>query len=427
MLSRPLAIDLTRLATRLGHTSPSGIDRVELAYARHVLRAGDRRFGIVSTGHGPRVLDRDTALGLAERVAQGWVEDAEPEADPAYRRLIGAAPAEGSAGGPTMPRRRRAGAVLHRLERETWLRAPRGRPIDALPTGTAYLHVSQLRLERPERFDWLTERPDIRAVITIHDLIPIDYPEYCRPGEAHRHAARLETVARHAARVFVDSADVGERLGRHLASRRLRAPPITAVPLGIEPQFSRGTGDPARLARPTFLACGTIEPRKNHLMLLNVWRRLSERLGPGTPRLVIVGRRGWEAESAIAMLDRCPGIRDHVVEAAGLTTPGLAALMRSATALLMPSFAEGYGLPVLEAAACGLPVVAADVPVLREIAGPFARFVDPNDALGWMTAVEDLAAPDSAPRADLAARLVGYAAPGWEGYFDRVEAVLAEL
>lgn len=142
---------------------------------------------------------------------------------------------------------------------------------------------------------------------------------------------------------------------------------------------------------------------------------------------MIVGRRGWEAESAIAMLDRCPGLRGHVVEAANLTTPGLAALMQGATALLMPSFAEGYGLPVLEAAACGLPVVASDIPVIREVAGPFARFVDPNDALGWMTAVEALAAPDSALRADLAARLAGYEPPGWGGYFERIEAALAGL
>ncbi|WP_284247140.1 glycosyltransferase, partial [Methylobacterium haplocladii] len=91
------------------------------------------------------------------------------------------------------------------------------------------------------------------------------------------------------------------------------------------------------------------------------------------------------------------------------------------------SFIEGYGLPVVEAAASGLPVVASDIPVLREIAGAFARFVDPNDALGWMTAIEALAAPASALRADLAARLAGYEAPSWSAYFDRVEAVLAGL
>ncbi|WP_284246797.1 glycosyltransferase family 1 protein, partial [Methylobacterium haplocladii] len=322
MLSRPVAVDLTRLATRLGHMSPTGIDRVELAYARHFLRAGGRAFGLVSTSLGPRVLDRESALRLAERVAQGWVEDATAEADPVYRRLTDAVPPSADASRT----RGRAEAVLRRLERETWLRAPRGSRLDALPAGTVYLHVSQLRLERPERFRWLSARPDIRAVFTIHDLIPIAYPEYCRPGEAHRHAVRLETVAGHAAHILVDTADVGDRLGRHFASRGLPERPITAAPLGIEPLFSKGAGGLAPSGRPTFLACGTIEPRKNHLMLLNVWRRLSDRLGPGTPRLVIVGRRGWEVENVFAMRDRCPRLRGHVVEAAGLTTPGLAAL-----------------------------------------------------------------------------------------------------
>ncbi|WP_163778702.1 glycosyltransferase family 4 protein, partial [Proteus mirabilis] len=72
--------------------------------------------------------------------------------------------------------------------------------------------------------------------------------------------------------------------------------------------------------RPTFVACGTIEPRKNHLLLLHLWRALAERLGAATPRLVLVGRRGWEAENIVDMLERCPAIREHVVEVSGLST-----------------------------------------------------------------------------------------------------------
>ena len=73
---------------------------------------------------------------------------------------------------------------------------------------------------------------------------------------------------------------------------------------------------------------------------------MAERHGDrDAPRLIVVGRRGWEAESAIDMLERCPGVQAHVIEVTGLSTHGLAAVMRSCTALLMPSFTEGYGIP----------------------------------------------------------------------------------
>jgi glycosyltransferase involved in cell wall biosynthesis len=414
-----VAIDLTRLWTRLGQPSPSGIDRVELAYARHVLGGEGARFGLVSTELGPRVLDRATALDLAETVAAGWVEDAPAEADPVYCRLAGLPP-------PRRAEARPGREDVRRLRTRTGLRVLRGGGPGDLPSGTAYLHVSHLRLERPRRFDWLYGRPDIRAVFTVHDLIPIQYPEYCRPGEAARHAARLETVAAHAAHVLVDTAAIGAELRDHLVDRGRAAPPVTAAHLGIEPAFLDAARAGQPFDRPTFIVCGTIEPRKNHLVLLNLWRNLARRGGP-MPRLLVVGRRGWEAESAVAMLDRCPALHGHVVEVADLSTPALAQVMRRATALLMPSYAEGYGLPVLEAAACGLPVVASDIPVHRETAGPFAHFVDPDDGAGWMRAVEALTEPASALRADLARRLAAFTPPTWEAYFERVEAVIAGL
>ncbi|GJD69972.1 glycosyltransferase family 4 protein [Methylobacterium gnaphalii] len=420
MSPRPIAFDLTRLITRLRHASPTGIDRVDLAYARHVLTGDGPRFGLVTSALGPRVIDRGQASAIVEAVASGWVEDVRPEDDPVYLGLVGATGGRG----PGVSSARRSAFRRRQIQASTTLRMLRGRGIEALPAGTVYLHSSHLRLDRPERFDWLYARRDIRPVFFVHDLIPISHPEYGRPGEAARHAERMRTIARHAAAVIVNSADVGSRFTRHLAAHGFAARPITVAPLGVEPIFSGRDGTAPVFERPTFLVCGTIESRKNHLLLLQVWRDLAARHGALTPRLVIVGRRGWEVENVIDLLDRCQSIAPHVTEVSGLSTPDLARLMRGATALLMPSFIEGYGLPVVEAAASGLPVVASDIPVHREIGARFAQLIDPLDGPGWRQAIEDLSAPASPLRADLAARLDGYEAPGWPAHLAQLDAAL---
>ncbi|TXM91454.1 glycosyltransferase family 4 protein, partial [Methylobacterium sp. WL116] len=225
MSTRPIAFDLTRLVTRLRHASPSGIDRVDLAYARHVLDGAGARFGLVSTGLGPRILDRDHASRIVDAVADGWTEDVVAESDPVYRRLearLTDRPAEAVAG-----RDQRSGTIRRRrIQAETVLGILRAAPISALPEGSLYLHTSHLRLDKPERFDWLYTRTDVRPAFFVHDLIPITHPEYGRPGEAERHRRRLRTIGRHAAAIVVNSADTGERTLAHLAADGFGRPPL---------------------------------------------------------------------------------------------------------------------------------------------------------------------------------------------------------
>jgi glycosyltransferase involved in cell wall biosynthesis len=185
--------------------------------------------------------------------------------------------------------------------------------------------------------------------------------------------------------------------------------------------------DPALADNPYFVTCGTIEPRKNHLMLLHVWRELVCRDGASAPKLVLIGGRGWENENAVDLLQRCPTISNHVIEVAGLSTPGLKRLLDGARALLMPSFAEGYGLPVAEALAAGVPVIASDIPVFQETGGGRITPVSPIDGVGWFEAIRALARSNRPERRTIGVETEKYEATAGLNYFAEVSGFLKNL
>jgi glycosyltransferase involved in cell wall biosynthesis len=424
MPSRPILFDVTRLLTRLGHAAPTGIDRVDLAYLRHLLDGRAGRDAVSIVGSAARILPPAKLAQISRTLDERWGEQG-----PADRDAGLAAIRAWLAGGarPATPAPKRGGgrrATLARFAQRRWFEAGSWRwptAPDSAPRDAVYVHTSHLRLDRPELFAWLGARPDVKPVFFVHDVIPIDFPEYGVPGEDARHLVRMETIARHAAAVLTNSADVAARFRDLVGRRGWRVPPVAVAPLGVEEPFL----GPVRRAvggRPYLVVCSTIEARKNHLLLLQVWRELAA-AGGEVPALVIVGRRGWESEAAADLLDRCPSLRDHVLEVSGLSTPALSELVAGARALLMPSFAEGYGIPVVEALAVGTPVVASDIPVFREIAGDRAELIHPLDGPGWLAAVRRLGAPGAGRTAPARP----FAPPTWAAHFAVVDELLASL
>jgi glycosyltransferase involved in cell wall biosynthesis len=286
-----------------------------------------------------------------------------------------------------------------------------------------YLNVGHTGLDQPGLVSWLA-RKGARAVYLIHDLIPITHPHYCRPGEAAKHRLRTQNALVSATGLICNSAltqnsladfarDIGVGMPRSIVAW------ISSPPLAV------ATG-PKLLDRPYFVALGTIEGRKNHLLLLKIWDSLATSMGNDAPILVIIGQRGWEAQAAIAILDQPGRLQDHVYELRHCTDHELANWLSGARALLMPSFAEGFGLPVTEAMQLRIPVIASDLPVYREIAGEIPTYLDPLDAVGWEQAIKDFMG-DSAERARQLSRLQHYRAPDWRTHFATVEAWLRRL
>jgi len=164
------------------------------------------------------------------------------------------------------------------------------------------------------------------------------------------------------------------------------------------------------------LFVSTLEPRKNVVGLLDGFARACAAGYPGD--LVLVGRWGWHTEAAQAALAASP-VRHRIVHLDYLDRAELAAALRRAEALLFPSFLEGFGLPVVEAMACGVPVITSPCSSLPEVAGDAALYVDPHDPAAIAAAVVRLAG-DPELRARLAAAGLARAAR-----FDWAEAARA--
>lgn len=390
---------------------------MEAAYARHWLSAQPDRVAFVGLGAGgdfaavpPRTVQ--AMLGALEEL---WAGAGPPSALARAKR-----------------RAARIGAMAQAALLAGLGRGALHRVVRTAQQPCVLLSVSHRSLERREPIARL-RRAGVAFVPLVHDLIPATYPEYGRPGDAGRHLRRLATVASLADGVIVNSAATEAALRPHLI-RPGGPPPVTVAPLGLKPAPAALPGASAPPPLPEvrsepsyFVTIGTIEPRKNHLLLLHIWRDFAARLGPDAPRLLLIGRRGWENENVLDLLDRCTALRGLVEEVGQVTDLTVMRLLRGARALLFPSFAEGYGLPLAEALALGTPALVSDIPALREVGGTVRDYLDPLDGPGWARAILDYADPRSVARAAQKERLRHWRTPSWADHFARVQDFLARI
>jgi glycosyltransferase involved in cell wall biosynthesis len=331
-------------------------------------------------------------LAIVDEIAAHLGENDDPDCDPAYRQLRNWLRRTRDASAPRVERASNARkAVAPRVAR--WIRRyglPIGRSAyEHAPHGARYVNVSQYPLSVEGAYGGFARRPDIKLAFFVHDLLPLEWPEYFKLPEHEKHKRRLRNLAEVGAGAIVSTQAVKSELTRRLVDLGRADMPILRAKMPISAAFLREEAADEDLAGSRyFVLCGTIEPRKNHLMILHVWRELVRRRGAAAPTLVLVGARGWKNQNVLDLLDHCQQLRGRVLEVSGLPTPSLKRVLRSAIALLMPSFAEGYGLPIVEALCVGTPVIASDIPVFREIAGESFVALSPIDGEGWLRTVE---------------------------------------
>ena len=407
-------LDVTRLFVRGARFSPTGVDRVVVAYAAWLLSRQDVRLEPVLT-FGGRLWSLPRGL-LSEMVsgAELFANQQARLGDPNFARLE-AALVEPRDLGPAL---RAAPLRTQVLRRAGWYGDIARRALAHLRParprmGVVYVNVSHTGLGDPDVLRRIAGA-GAKPLVMVHDLIPIRYPEYCAPRAELRHHRRMRQIVAYADQIVTNSRATADDCLAYARDHGAQIPPVTTAPLGIQPEFlTRQT--PIASSRPYFVCVGTIEARKNLAFLLALWRRLDDRMGEACPRLVVVGRRGWEAESVIDHIERSKSVVRLVHEVCDLRDGDLARLVSGAAALLAPSMAEGFDLPVIEALSLGVPVIASRIPVHEELASS-AKLLDPLDGPAWLGAIEQMTkSPIRGPN---------FAAPTWKSHFSQIAHLL---
>jgi len=378
-------LDLSRSFTRLGHGTATGIDRVERAYLEEVIRRGG--WGIIRTPRGFLLFEPDRLGRLPEYFDR---EDLDGADQASTIRAIA------SLRMPSLS-----------IPKFMW----------RMPNGLAYLNVGHTNLN-PQTMRAMMEMPDHSKVVMIHDTIPIDFPEFQTEAARAKFVERLTTVINFANHIVVPSDDVRERVEHRMIGTGHRVP-VVVSPLGVDigaPPIDREVSE-----KPYFVAIGTIEPRKNHALLLDIWERMHRKMDEARiPELRIIGARGWKNEELFHRLDTSPMMGRTVFELGPLPDRDMKRHLTGATALLFPSLAEGFGLPPFEAATLGVPTVAAPLRTTEIHLGDMAIYADTSDMYAWFRAIRELASEDLAERSRRHAALRAYRLPTWEKHFDRV-------
>ncbi|HEY1593547.1 MAG TPA: glycosyltransferase family 1 protein [Solirubrobacteraceae bacterium] len=251
---------------------------------------------------------------------------------------------------------------------ERWWRSARWPPIERLVGGAELVHATGL----------LVPRTRLPLVATVHDVAAVRHPELHPVRHVEQQRAQLELLDSASVIVAVSQATADDLIHLGVAPERVVVARLGVTPLPAPEASPLGSAP----AGGYLLTVGETSPRKGYPLLLEALSAVRTSV-----ELVIAGPPAGDEERINTLIGEL-GLASRVHRVGAVTDGGLARLYGDATALCFPSVAEGFGLPVLEAMAAGLPVLAREIPVARELAGDTALLVAGDDPQAWTHAIE---------------------------------------
>lgn len=407
--------DVTRLISKVDAITPTGIDRVDIKYAYYLYRSQNYRSYYIYLHKGVFYLYPQEKIGFfLEGLYQKWINGNflsggiyKKETINKYNRKIN-------------------NKKNHRCLDESLLK------IISQEAGNNvfYLNVSHYGIGQIDAYYIFKTLGNMKIIFYLHDLIPIDYPEYVKDDDEVTHQKRIDVMANFADAILVNSEYTKDCFIKNCIDNNFSIPIIKTLHIGVEDSFLNIKAEPLSEELSFledvdyFIYVGTIEPRKNHVMLLNLWRQHLAKV-QNAPKLVLLGKRGWNNEAVFNLLDRCPLLQESVIELQGVSDGVMVSLIKNSKGALFPTFVEGWGMPLVEAMSMKVPMLAADIPALREAGQNLAEYIDPIDSLGWKEAILKLQ-HDENYRSICIQKSSSLVLPSWEKTFKELDLFLSK-
>jgi glycosyltransferase involved in cell wall biosynthesis len=416
----PIFYDITRIISRKDSLVPTGIDRVDIKYAYHFLSSKiydaffvflyESKFFLCSNKiaeHILTILHNRWILGYASK---------DCKLQTTFSWLI----KNGLKSSKNLSDKEKLQKVDILLFNRLLCAGKHG--------GGYYINTSHHSIGQIDAYYIFKTLGKLKIIFFLHDIIPIDFPEYVRDGDEITHQKRVDIMSCYSDLILVNSEYTKNRLINNVNTRGFNLCDIEILHIGVENSFYRVQEEclPPNLSwlknSNYFVYVGTIEPRKNHLMLLNLWRQyFIDSANP--PYLVLIGKRGWNNQIVFDMLDKSPKLKNYVLELSNISDGLMATLIRNSRGVLFSTFVEGWGMPLVEALAMKVPVLASNISSLKESGNNLAYYIDPIDAIGWKNAIEKLIY-DEQFRKQLIDDSAKFITPKWEDTFMNLDNLL---
>lgn len=293
-----------------------------------------------------------------------------------------------------------------------------------------YINPSHTDFDLPTHHEWVA-KCDLHSVYFLHDLIPLTHPRLTSARAVKRHLGRVRGLLSHGFGAIVNTRATQTELDAFARKRGLGLPPLAVAPLAGADLSACCERHAAKAMQsvdedPYFLCVGTIERRKNYTMLLKVWDDLVREYGASCPKLLIAGQEGPQSGAIFEAFHSRPSLANFVRFSTNANDAEVGRLLAGARALLMPTHAEGYGLPVVEALQNQTPVIANDIPSFREIGQGIPMLLDVEDEAAWKRAIGRFAFSDHERDRQLN-RMGRFVPPTWQSHFAIIDPWLESL
>lgn len=393
-----IILDISRSISRVSQGKLTGIDRVELAYIRHFITRPTRAYFLARIQNNCFLLDQSGMQKLFALIIESGPWDS-----PKFLSL---------------KRNDLAAKILATTRRLAISSGDISRILAThVSSGFIYINVGHGAM-KPKVWPKLREAGAAKIIFLIHDVIPLDFPQFCRPEATMKFSTRLRAAAKHADILIFNSTDTANRTQKWLAEWGLKAEGHVVL-LGTDPLPDTTLKPPP--SHPYFVTIGTIEPRKNHRLLLDIWTGFHDNMpAEKIPHLYIVGARGWLNEEVFRTLDTADYMGKTVYECGRISDKNLAELLQNATALLFPSFAEGFGYPLVEALQKQVPVICSPLESFKELAKDNATYIAPNNPKAWARSIISYKNTENLIQ-------IRHTLPDWGTHLHKIDIILANI